>query len=315
MSAVPSRLDICVVGSVNNDTSLRVTCIPAPGETLLATGKHVSTGGKGANQAIAAAALGSKVALLGCVGDDLAGSAALTSLDAVGANVEGVLVRPGTRTGSAIVMVADDGENVIVVDQGANQHVDTAQVVSQLQRLRPSVVLAQLETNQDAVLAAAIGSGSATFILNPAPMSNDLPLLAEIMQQTDIIVPNRSELARLAGLPQPTTLDEVDRCVAALDFRGCVIVTLGSEGVALYASGAGSRRLDIAPVCIDAVDTSGAGDAFCGALGHSLAAGQPLRDAVWRANGVAAWSTTLHGAQLAAGSVPHCLIREGYDAR
>lgn len=301
MSGARLRGSIYVVGSINVDTTFGVPRIPAPGETVLASRRAVASGGKGANQAVAAAALGSLVSFIGCVGADRDGAYALETLRARGVDVSNVDSRDDDPTGTAIVLVAPNGENVIVVDQGANGHVDPLRVEARLHAARPVVVLAQLETNLDAVLAAAMSSGSATFILNPAPTSMPSTALGEILAYTDVMVPNRTELAWLAGVDTPRTSSEVDDCVAALDFAGHVIVTLGGDGAVMYEAGREGRGVLIAPVTVDTIDTSGAGDAFCGALGHCLAAGDNLDSAVRRANEVAAWTTTLHGAQIPEG--------------
>lgn len=207
MSGARLRGSICVVGSINVDTTFGVPRIPAPGETVLASRRAVAAGGKGANQAVAAAALGSLVSFIGCVGADRDGAYALEVLRARSVDVSDVESRDDAPTGTAMVLVAPNGENVIVV------------------------VLAQLETNLDAVLAAARSSGSATFILNPAPTSMPSTALGEILAYTDM-VPNRTELAWLAGTGTPRSSSEVDDCVAVLEFAGHVVVTLHGAQIA-----------------------------------------------------------------------------------
>lgn len=300
---------ICVVGSINVDTTFGVPHVPRPGETVLTLRKSVGSGGKGANQAVAAASLGSRVAFLACVGEDPEGTFVLDALMRRGVEVTNVRTVAGAATGTAMVLVAPDGENVIVVDRGANSHLDGAHVEAYLRSNSPAVVMAQLEINLDAVLAAA-RSTHGTFILNPAPMTADPSALAEILRYTDVLVPNRTELGRLARTATPATMLDIDGCVAELDFGGHVIVTLGSDGVALYEAGTTNAALLFDPVEVETVDTSGAGDAFCGALGHELAAGRDLRTAVSRANQVAAWSTTLHGAQITAGPYGAVIVDE-----
>ncbi|HEY5528489.1 MAG TPA: ribokinase, partial [Thermoleophilia bacterium] len=277
---------ICVVGSINVDTTFGVSHVPRPGETILTLRKSVGAGGKGANQAVAAASLGSKVAFLGCIGEDPDGTFVLEALMRRGVNVTNVRTVAGSATGTAMVLVAPDGENVIVVDQGANGQLESADVVAYLHSNNPAVVMAQLETNLDAVLTAA-KSTHGTFILNPAPMTTDPSALAEILRYTDVLVPNRTELGRLARRATPVTISDVDGCVAELDFDGHVIVTLGKDGVAVYEAGTSNAVVLFGPVEVEAVDTSGAGDAFCGALGHELADGRDLRTAVSRANQIA----------------------------
>jgi ribokinase len=159
-------------------------------------------------------------------------------------------------------------------------------------------VLAQLEINLDAVLSAAQNSGSATFILNPAPMPPDSDVLAEILQHTDVLVPNRLELGRLARRDTPADPSSLDRCVAELDFDGPVLVTLGNAGVAVYERGSGQRSTIIEPVPVHTIDTTGAGDAFCGAFGRFLSLDGDVITAARRANETAAFSTTVRGAQL-----------------
>lgn len=271
--------------------------MPQPGETILTLRKSVGAGGKGANQAVAAAALGSTVAFLSCVGQDPDGAFLMDVLEARGVPVTNVRVVGEAATGTATILVDPGGENVIIVDQGANAYVNAQDVKIYLGAASPAVVMSQLEIGLDSVLAAADGSNG-LFILNPAPMTANTMDLAEILGLTDILVPNRAELGLLANTQTPVTISDVDHCVAELDFAGQVIVTLGSDGVAVYASGKAGPRLLVPPVQVESVDTSGAGDAFCGALGQGLAAGLDLLTAVSHANRFAAWSTTIHGAQI-----------------
>lgn len=289
--------DLCIVGSANVDTTFRLARIPQSGETVLALRKNVGAGGKGANQAVAAAAMGSTVAFLSCVGQDPEGVFLRGILEARGVPVTNVRVVDVAATGTATILVDSGGENVIIVDQGANAHLSAQDVEIYLREASPSVVMSQLEIGLDSVLAAAEGS-KGVFILNPAPMTAITADLAEILGLTDILVPNRAELGRLANTQTPVTIADVDDCVGELNFAGQVIVTLGGDGVAVYSSGKAGARLLIPSVKVDPVDTSGAGDAFCGALGHGLAAGLDLLDAVSLANRFAAWSTTIHGAQV-----------------
>lgn len=271
--------------------------MPQPGETVLSLRKTVGAGGKGANQAVAAAALGGSVGFVSCVGQDPEGVFLMDVLEARGIPVTNVRIVGGAATGTATILVDPGGENVIIVDQGANALVNAQDVTTYLGTASPRVVMSQLEIGLDAVLAAAEGSNG-LFILNPAPMTANTKDLAEILRLTDILVPNRAELGRLANTQTPVTIADIDHCVARMDFAGQVIVTLGSDGVAVYASGKSGARSLVPPVRVESVDTSGAGDAFCGALGHGLAAGLDLLAAVSHANRFAAWSTTIHGAQV-----------------
>ena len=162
---------VCVVGSINVDTTYRVPRIPAPGETVLAQSRSRSPGGKGANQAAAAASLGGAVTIVGCTGDDADGRWAIDSLIHRGVDVAWVRTTHDARTGTAAVAVSPDGENAIVVDPGANQLLDPGLVKDVVSAGAHGVVLVQLEVNLDAVLSAAMSSGPATLVLNPAPMT------------------------------------------------------------------------------------------------------------------------------------------------
>jgi ribokinase len=293
-----SKPKLCVIGSINVDTTYRVQQIPVLGETILASHKSVAPGGKGANQAVAAASMGSRVSMVGCIGSDPDGEYALHSLVARDVDVSQVRALGKAPTGTAVLIVDEHGENVIVVDPGANQCLDPHQVAAHLSLVQYDVVLAQLEVNLDAVVAAASSCGAATFVLNPAPMKASHAALNELLKHTDVLVPNRLELARLAGREPPTDQAALDRCVAELGFGGVMSVTLGSAGVAVYERGPGRRPTLIEAVPVPTVDTSGAGDVFCGVFCHWMAKDGNVVGAARRANEMAALSTTFRGAQL-----------------
>ena len=288
---------VCVVGSVNADTTLRVRTLPGPGETVLAAHRHGSGGGKGANQAAAAAAAGARVALVAAVGDDEAGGAERAALEERGIDVSRV-ASVHEATGSAVVVVAEDGENLIVVHPGANAALDATSAAAGVAELRPAVLLGQLEVPLDALAAAARARGDGLFVLNPAPMTASPDGLDDLLELTDVLVPNRTELAALVGRPLPTSPAEVRACLAALDCSADVVVTLGADGC-LVRSGGVLTEVDARPA--EPVDTSGAGDVFCGVLAAGLANGQGLLPAVRRANELAALSTTSPGAQVPPG--------------
>lgn len=287
---------VCVVGSVNIDTTLRVHALPGPGETVLASGRHDSGGGKGANQAAAAAAAGVRVALVGAVGGDQVGEGARESLAARGIDVTW-LSSVSTETGIAVVVVAEDGENLIVVNPGANGEVDPALAAQAVVETRATVLLGQLEVPVASLVAAAKAKADATFVFNPAPMGALSDDLVELVGLADVVVPNRSELGRLAGGPTPWTHAEVLECLAAVPATCDVVVTLGSDGC-VVRQGAEVTTVPAAPA--DVLDTSGAGDVFCGVLAAELARGRDLLDAVDRANVTAARSTSHLGAQVPA---------------
>lgn len=295
---------VCVVGSLNDDTTLTVPVLPAPGETTLTRGVRLtSPGGKGANQAAAAAVLGAEVALVGAVGDDEAGQRSLAALREVGVDLTAVAVRNDVGTGIAVITVDDAGENTIVVDPGANGSLTAQEVTDAVTAAAPAVLLLQLEVPQDAVDAAVDAAGGAVVVLNPAPMPADPGHVRRLLPLVDVLVPNRSELGRLAGRPEPTDAPGVAECVAALGSAGSVVVTLGAEGALCFERGA-------APVLVPGIpaatrDASGAGDVFCGCLAHELARGTGLLEAVRSANALAAASTAHPGARIRADLPQH----------
>ncbi len=295
-TAPPGR--VCVVGSLNVDTTYTVAALPRAGETCLATGRSIAQGGKGSNQAVAAASQGSAVTFVAALGDDAAGAASLHHVRSRGVEVDGVQVLDRTSTGSAIVLVAEDGENLIVVDQAANAVLNEDWVRDQVAAAEPEVVIVQLEVPISCIQAAAEASTARHFVLNPAPMPEDPKQLEPLLAHCDVLVPNRPELARLVGERQLTTLDDVDRCARKLRFAGTLVVTLGADGAAVYGPGGTDRLAVVTPPEVDVVDTTGAGDAFCGVLADRLARGLDVVAAAEHATRLAALSTTVRGAQV-----------------
>jgi ribokinase len=271
--------DVAVIGSVNLDLVATTARLPAPGETVSGTSYAEHAGGKGLNQAIAAARSGARVALVAAVGDDAAGDTLRSLAAADGIDVTAVSVLAGEATGRALITVDEHAENSIVVVPGANalMRVDSAP--------RARVVIAQLEIPIDEVIAAfrhARRQGALT-ILNPAP-AQALP--QELVQLCDIVVPNEHEADLIGGVPAL-----LDRGVSA------VVTTLGAAGVVVTESTQGAVETWSEPaVEVTAIDTTGAGDAFCGALAARLAAGDELRDAVRYAAAAGALATTVAGA-------------------
>ncbi len=281
---------VAVVGSINQDIVVRVERRPRPGETVTGTGHFLAAGGKGANQAVATARLGAEVALVGSIGDDTFGHALRYGLETEGVDVRHVRVDREAETGVAVITLDADAENSIVVVPGANGRVSRGDVDAAAGVIEATpVVLLQLEIPLDAVLtAAALARG--TVILNPAPAR---PLPASLLERADILVPNRSELGVLAGVAEPRTIDDVAAAAARLG-HAAVVVTLGAGG-ALVRSG-GDTRVVAAPQ-VDAVDTTGAGDAFCGALADAIASGLSLDEATRRGVAAGALAVTTDGAQ------------------
>jgi len=276
---------ITVVGSANRDLVVTSEVLPGPGETVLGSGHLETAGGKGANQAVAAARLGADVAFVGAVGDDDAGSMLLAAFADEGVGVENVAITDTVPTGLAVITVDEAGENTIVVSPGANSLVGPGDVAAAGSLLRTAVVtLLQLEIPMAAVIAAA-QTADGTVMLNAAPAQ---PLPQALLDAIDVLIVNQSELAVLAGSADPAAASELAVAVT--------VVTLGAEGAALVADG--SVTTYPAPA-VDVVDTTGAGDAFCGALAAGIDAGLGIEDAVPRAVAAGALATTGLGARTA----------------
>ncbi|WP_422935171.1 ribokinase [Sinomonas sp. P47F7] len=286
---------VAVVGSVNTDILLAVDALPLPGQTVLANSSTAQAGGKGANQAVAAARLGARVAFIGAVGQDPNASLALTGLREAGVDIGGVAVVPG-ETGMAFVAVDRNGENSIIVSRGANARVDRAMVLQHRDLLEDAAVLVlQGEVPAEAAAAAAQAS-PARLVLNLAPV---IPLDPAVLRRADPLIVNEHE-GRLAlqmlgasGGEGPAADESV---VAALVGQGIrsVVMTRGARG-ALLSQGTSLVSVEAPPVA--AFDTTGAGDAFVGALSARIAAGDSLEDAVRLAVRVGAFAVLHSGAQ------------------
>ncbi|MFE1321874.1 ribokinase [Kitasatospora phosalacinea] len=284
---------ITVVGSVNRDLVLTVEDLPRPGETVLARGFVEGVGGKGANQAVAAARLGSQVRLVARIGAD--GEPIRRVLAAEGVDLDAVLTAPDATTGIASVVVDRAGENTIVVNPGANAVLAVEDLPQWLARTPGEVVLVQHEVAAEVVAAAVLRAREqgGTVVLNPAPAR---PVDPAVLAAVDVLVPNLGELAALLGA------DPVSGPAAARDLLeradlpcGAVVVTLGADGALVKQPGRPGVHLP-APV-VDAVDTVGAGDTFCGALADALARGADLPAAAARAVRAASLAVTGLGAQ------------------
>jgi ribokinase len=287
--------EVVVVGSLNMDVVARAPHLVVPGETVLGHSFVTAPGGKGANQAVAAARLGARTAMVGRVGDDAFGVRLRAGLEADGVDVRGVGTAPGVSTGVAVIVVDDAGRNGIVVVPGANGLVTPADVDAQDEALRAArVVVLQLEiplatVEHAARRARALGK---TVVLNPAPAR---PLPADLVACADLLVPNEIEAAALSGAPVASVEDAIG---AARRLRatgaGTVLVTLGDRGVVTL--GPDGARHDPAPR-VHAVDTTAAGDTFIGGLCAALVRGRPLAAAVAFGQAAAAISVTRAGAQ------------------
>ena len=293
-----SAPSVTVVGSVNVDYSMRVPTLPRAGETLAGRDFDVCLGGKGANQAVAAARLGARTRLIACVGDDAGADRALAAFERDGLDTRGVVRVPDARTGSALIFIDDDGENCIGVSPGANARLTPKHLELQRDALQGAgSLLLQLETPSETVLHAAALARAAgrLVILNPAPLRGGLR--TELFANVDVLTPNAHEASRLAEIDVDGP-DAAERAARVLRARGpdTVIITLGVQG-ALALTGDGVMHAEAPRV--EAIDTVGAGDTFNGALAVALAEGRPLADALRFANAAAALSVTRRGAQPA----------------
>lgn len=291
---------IVVIGSLNMDLVGCAPRIPVVGETIVGHTYFSEPGGKGANQAYAAARLGGRVAMLGRVGSDDFGRQMKSNLEGAGCDVTGVFSIPDSSSGIALIFVGDDGHNSIIIVPGANGRFSPEDVDLSQDRLQGAAwVLLQLENPLPAVLAAARAArrAGARVILDPAPAR---PLPEELFELSDIITPNETEAAILADM-KPGRLDAEQALAIAQKLRErkarTVIVKLGDQGCLLVDDG-GSQLIP-APA-VKAVDTTAAGDEFNAGLAVGLSEGLDLAAACRFANTAAALSVTRLGAQASA---------------
>ncbi len=283
--------EIAVVGSINLDISVVVPALPLPGETILGGDALWNGGGKGANQAVAAAKLGRRVAMIGAVGDDSAGADLLVDLASHGVDVGEVATLAEVPTGLAMIVVDERAENSIVVSPGANDRVSSSQIIDSRALAQASIVLVQYEIPATAVEAVAeLAPGR--LIVNPAPARASS---AAVLAAARVIVPNRGELALLVNASEASSTDELVDQARALGCGGAVVITLGSAGSLIVE---GDTVIEVAAKQVVAVDTTAAGDSFCGALGDALVDNASMREAVEWATRVSAVTVTRRGAQI-----------------
>ena len=298
---------LVVLGSLNMDLVMRLPRLPRPGTTTLGGTFGAFPGGKGANQAVAAARMGGRVHMIGCVGDDDWGAELRQVLHDDGVNVQHLRTVAGTHTAVGLIAIDEPtGENMIGVASGANGHLsrDMVEEVSPTLR-RASMLLLQLEIPMETNVAAArvARDAGARIMLNAAPA---MPVPEALMRLVDVLVVNEHEAVELAGgsggghdvqftETSPHGADDHHRAAAAMAGRGIpvVVVTLGAHGC-LVLDRTGARQLR--PFPVKPVDTVGAGDAFVGALAVELVSGTPLDRAARRANAAGALATTVRGA-------------------
>jgi len=295
----PSVPRIVVVGSVNTDLVLRVPHLPAAGETVAGGGLLTLAGGKGANQAVAAARQGATVHFVGAVGSDDFGSRQRQNLSREGIDVTHLVTMDGLETGTAMIAIDALGQNVIMLSAGANGSVSPGQIeVARAVIESADILLCQLETPLPAVQRAIdiAHAKGVPVMLNPAPAR---ALEAALLSKVDYLLPNETEASLLTGLPvAPGHAEQANIAAQALRAAGarCVLVTLGAQGV-LVADG---RSTSLEPaVSVPVVDTTGAGDTFVGCLAVGIAQRRALADAVHEAQCAAALKVTRLGAQAA----------------
>ncbi|CAH1000178.1 Ribokinase [Neolewinella maritima] len=283
---------ITVVGSSNTDMVVRTPRFPQAGETLLGGEFFLFAGGKGANQAVAAARLGGHVRFVARVGDDLFGRQALEGFKREGIDCSAVSTDPQLASGTALITVNEAGENTIVVASGANDALRSA-LLAPISLEANEYVLTQLETPLETVMALA--ERTDRLVLNPAP-ARELP--DDLLQRVYLITPNETETRLLTGV-RVTDQQSATAAATLLRQKGVqhVIITMGAAGA--YYQGPASSFITPAP-CVKAVDTTAAGDVFNGALVVALSEGRSMRDAVAFAIRAASLSVTRMGAQTSA---------------
>jgi ribokinase len=288
---------ILVVGSSNTDLIIKVPEIPRPGETLLGGQFQTFPGGKGANQAVAAARAGGDVVFIAAVGDDSYGELAIKGYKQDHINTESIKICKGVPSGIAMITVSHQGENAITVASGANNELKANDLEEAEEPFAESdYMLVQLETPLETVFKAVAlcREFKTRVILNPAPAAE---LSDELLAKVDIITPNETEAEKLTGI---VVSDEASaaRAADALHRRGIdiVIITLGSQGAFLSDRNRGLQKL-VPGFRVKAVDTTAAGDVFNGQLAVALAEGLPLEEAVILSHAAAALSVQTLGAQ------------------
>ncbi|MEZ4767806.1 MAG: ribokinase [Caldilineales bacterium] len=291
---------IVVVGSFNMDLVVRLPAIPRPGETLLGGVFATYPGGKGSNQAVAAARLGGEVTMIGRVGADAFGDQLLAMARAEGIDTRFVGVDPETATGVALIEVDDQGQNSIAVASGANFTLTAANVAGAFAHIdQIDLLVMPLETPLDTIVTAAslARQAGALVLLNPAPAQHLSP---ELLRQVDVLIPNEYEAALMTG-GEIRSLQDAEAAAARLlgSGPGSVIITLGSQGalIAEAVPSASPQPAHVAAFPVQPVDTTAAGDAFVGGLAVALGEGHSLQAAARFASAAAALSVTRIGAQ------------------
>ena len=289
---------IVIVGSSNTDMVVRVDHFPLPGETLMGDNFMTAQGGKGANQAVAVARLGGDATFVCCLGDDVFGNQSLALLKREGMNTDHVRLIQGASSGVALIPVDKNGENTIIVASGANAMLSVEDIKEAEKDIKEAgILLMQLETPVPSLTYAAqiAHANGVKVILNPAPFPKE-PLPAELLENVDIIIPNETEAAYMAG-EQITDDASALSVIHKIQAQGVqtVIVTVGKRGA--YTLDEQGSLLLVPSFPVKAVDTVAAGDTFCGGLCVALAKGYSLAEAIKVGNKAASIAVTRVGAQ------------------
>ncbi|MCI2423850.1 ribokinase [Saccharopolyspora sp. K220] len=298
-----ARGEVCVVGSINADLTINTVRLPQPGQTVRGSRLTIGSGGKSANQAVAAARLGASVSLIGAVGDDEYGNTLLCTLAREGINITHVRTLPSCATGTALITVDEHGENTIVVSAGANGLLGARDIEAIRETLAQTAVVGLAFEIEDSVLLAAAQAAhhaGVLTVLNPSPYRSPD---ADLLSMVDLVVLNEYELAQMAGADRVgQSWDHVAH--ALFDRHGIrrIVVTLGAQGaVVLHQRSPDSATpVDvehIAPIPVRAVDTTGCGDAFLGVILAGIASGATIIDSAHAASAAAAYAATRPGTQ------------------
>ena len=293
-----SNKKILVIGSSNTDMVIKSLRIPQPGETILGGTFFMNAGGKGANQAVAAARLGGDVSFIAKTGDDIFGKQAIELFSREGIDVSGIIMDAQYPSGVALITVDANGENCIVVAPGANAALSIADIEAAKEKIESaSIILMQLETPVATIerIAEIASSRNIKVVLNPAPVTT---LSDELLKKIAVITPNQKEAEMLTGI-KVTDKNTAAEAGKILQQKGiaAVIITMGAQGAFVFYNG---ERYLIESIKVNAVDTTAAGDVFNGALVVALANGEEIKEAVEFACKAAAISVTRLGAQASA---------------
>lgn len=293
---------LVVIGSSNMDLVVSAEHFPLPGQTVLGHKFMTNFGGKGANQAVAASLLGGDVTFICKVGNDNYGREMIEKFQKDGIDTQYVTTTDQQATGIAVITVDANGENTIVVASGANSLLTSEDIRNAEPAIsQADVLLMQLETPVDPLCTAAqmAHAEGKYVILNPAPAPKE-PLPSDLLRHIDLIIPNETEATSITGV-EISDLQSAERALEALKEMGAknAMITLGEKGVLAYEDG----KVKLFPACkVQAIDTTAAGDTFCGALSVAICQGREMKEAIAFANKAAAYTVQHEGAQCA---MPH----------